>query len=73
MSILNISAAAPARAGFFSRLVEGLQRARATQAQYAIYRQTVRELSNLSDRELVDMGINPRKIEVAAREAAFKL
>ena len=70
MSILTAHAVAP-RAGIFARIADAFHRARTTQAQRTIYRQTLRELSHLSDRELVDLGINPRMIEVAARKAAY--
>ncbi len=36
---------------------------------YRLYRQTVRELSNLSDRELADLNISRWDIERIAREA----
>lgn len=71
MSTLATHAHAAPRAGIFARIADAFQRARATQAQRAIYQQTLRELSHLSDRELVDLGINPRMIEVAARKAAY--
>ena len=71
MSTLATHVHAAPRAGIFARIVDALRHARATQAQRTIYRQTLRELSHLSDRELVDLGINPRMIEVAARKAAY--
>ncbi|MFN3688087.1 DUF1127 domain-containing protein [Salinarimonas sp.] len=37
---------------------------------YARYRDTVRELSRLSDRELADVGLSRADIEAAARLAA---
>ncbi len=36
---------------------------------YRLYRQTVKELSNLSDRELADLNISRWDIERIAREA----
>jgi uncharacterized protein YjiS (DUF1127 family) len=38
---------------------------------YVLYRQTVRELSVLTDRELDDLGISRFQIENIAREHAF--
>ncbi len=38
---------------------------------YAQYRATVRELSQLSDHELADLGISRFQIAVIARQAAF--
>jgi uncharacterized protein YjiS (DUF1127 family) len=37
---------------------------------YALYRETVRELSQLSDRELDDLGISRFQIASVARQAA---
>lgn len=74
MSILAshaINAAAP-RSGIVARIMHTFQQVRVTQAQRAMYQKTLRELRALSDHELVDLGINPRMIEVAARKAAYK-
>jgi uncharacterized protein YjiS (DUF1127 family) len=38
---------------------------------YKLYRQTVRELSELSDRELADLGVARFDIVHVARESAF--
>lgn len=38
---------------------------------YKLYRQTVRELSELSDRELADLGIFRFEIAAVARKATF--
>jgi uncharacterized protein YjiS (DUF1127 family) len=38
---------------------------------YVLYRETVRELSQLSDRELDDLGISRFHITSVARQAAF--
>jgi uncharacterized protein YjiS (DUF1127 family) len=38
---------------------------------YALYRETVRELSQLSDRELDDLGISRFQIARVVRQAAF--
>jgi uncharacterized protein YjiS (DUF1127 family) len=40
-------------------------------AQDRSYRTTVRELSALSDRDLLDMGIHPADIDSIARQAAY--
>ncbi len=69
MSILHTTA--PARAGIFARIAEAFQKAREAQAQRAIYHQTLRELRSLSDRDLADLGINPRAIEAAAYSATY--
>ena len=41
-------------------------------AAYTTYRTTVRELSDLSDRELADLGLNRSNIRSIAYEAAYK-
>jgi Uncharacterized conserved small protein len=38
---------------------------------YRLYRETVRELAQLSDRELADLGIVRYDIDRVARQAAF--
>ena len=40
-------------------------------ARNTVYRQTVRELNMLTDRELGDLGINRLSIERIAHDAAF--
>ncbi|MGB7270758.1 MAG: DUF1127 domain-containing protein [Albidovulum sp.] len=50
--------------GFFTGLNESRQR-------YSIYRQTLRELSALSDRELNDLGLHNSMLEDVAMKAAY--
>jgi uncharacterized protein YjiS (DUF1127 family) len=38
---------------------------------YKLYRQTVSQLSELSDRELADLGMSRFEIAAVARKAAF--
>ncbi|KLK91264.1 hypothetical protein AA309_20555 [Microvirga vignae] len=38
---------------------------------YKLYRQTVSELSELSDRELADLGVSRFEITAVARKATF--
>ena len=45
--------------------------ARTRFAQYRVYRQTVRELSALSDRNLADLGLSRSMIRSVARETAY--
>ena len=41
-------------------------------AQFRAYRTTLNELSQLSDRELADMGIHRANIGAIARDAAYR-
>jgi uncharacterized protein YjiS (DUF1127 family) len=50
--------------GFFSNLNENRRR-------YSIYRQTLRELDRLSDRDLNDLGLHRATINSVALEAAY--
>lgn len=49
---------------FFAAIAEGAQRRR-------VYNSTVRELSQLSDRELADLGVHRSSISTVAAEAAL--
>lgn len=63
MTVMNNSNAN----GFFFKLVYRIERA--IEARRA-YKSTVRELRNLSDRELLDLNLSRADIERVAREAA---
>jgi uncharacterized protein YjiS (DUF1127 family) len=39
--------------------------------KYSMYRSTYNELSNLTERELKDLGLNESMIKIVAREAAY--
>jgi uncharacterized protein YjiS (DUF1127 family) len=62
------TAAAP---GFAGRLLAAIQHMQENRARRAIYRQTVRELNVLTDRDLADLGINRAMIGRLAHEAAW--
>ncbi|MFA3918052.1 DUF1127 domain-containing protein [Ruegeria sp. 2012CJ15-1] len=53
--------------GFYA----GLEALKARFANYRLYRQTVSELSDLSDRDLADLGINRSMIRRVAMEATY--
>jgi uncharacterized protein YjiS (DUF1127 family) len=53
------------------RLNSVLQSVRAAFARRRLYNQTVRELANLSDRDLSDLGIHRSSISEIAFEAAY--
>jgi len=52
-------------AGTFTDLME-------RRAKYRVYRQTLNELSELSGRDLADLGISRSNIKSVAYEAAYK-
>lgn len=63
--------AANAGAGLVARVAAVLRRAQQARAQRAIYRQTVRELASLSDRELSDLGVARGNIQSTAYSATY--
>ncbi|MFC3166702.1 DUF1127 domain-containing protein [Paracoccus fontiphilus] len=56
---------------FAGRLSAAIQRLQEHRARRAIYRQTVRELNALTERDLADLGINRAMITRLAYEAAW--
>ncbi|NVO54564.1 DUF1127 domain-containing protein [Rhodobacteraceae bacterium B1Z28] len=63
----NSSALKSAHAGGLSTLIEA---AKARFDRYRMYRQTVNELSTLSNRELADLGLHRSMIRRVALQAA---
>lgn len=57
--------------GFSTMVSERLQAFRESRAKAAIYRTSVRELQNLSDRELSDLGIARCDIARIARDSVY--
>lgn len=68
MTTINTIANAPIGA----RVADLLNGLRARRAQYSVYRTTLRELQNLSERELNDLGINRANIRSIAYQAAYE-
>lgn len=62
---------AAAATGFAGRLSAAIQRMQENRARRAIYRQTVRELNALTDRDLTDLGISRSMVGHLAHEAAW--
>lgn len=60
-----------AGSAFIDRLVAALQRFQENRARNAVYRQTLRELSDLTNRDLDDLGIHRSMIKSIATEAAY--
>ncbi len=57
-----------ARIGAAPDLARHAARLRATWERYRLYRRTLRELRQLDDRDLIDIGIHPADVERIARE-----
>ncbi|MGB3177664.1 MAG: DUF1127 domain-containing protein [Albidovulum sp.] len=57
--------------GLFGRISAFVTSLRDSRHRFKMYRQTVNELSSLSDRELHDLGLNRSSIYAIATEAAY--
>lgn len=64
----DINSAATASSGFFGGLFKALGE---RVARYRVYRETMLELSSLSDRDLRDLGMSRASITAVAYEAAY--
>lgn len=71
MTFLNHTHNAHIGTGISGGIAGLVERARDNMARNALYRRTVSELSNLSDRELSDLGIGRGMITRIAHEAAW--
>lgn len=60
-----------ANAGIVDRIAAFFKTVAERNAQYLVFRQTVNELSELSTRELADLGIHRGNINTIAKEAAY--
>jgi len=60
-----------ASSSLFGRLAAAWEAYKADEAKRAAYKTTVRELRNLSDRELADLGMHRSHIKRIAYEAAY--
>ncbi len=60
-----------AASGLAGRLFAAIQRMQDNRARRAVYRQTLRELNALTNRDLADLGINRAMIGRLAHEAAW--
>ncbi len=69
MAYLN--ATRSARPGLLDRLVALATQIREAARRRAIYRQTLRELNALTNRELTDLGLNRTMLTRVAMEAAY--
>ncbi|MDO6669765.1 DUF1127 domain-containing protein [Paracoccus sp. 1_MG-2023] len=62
---------AVAATGLTGRLQNAILRMQENRARRAVYKQTVRELNALTNRDLADLGINRSMITRLAHEAAW--
>lgn len=58
-------------AGTGAGLLSTLREARTRFADWVLYRRTLRELDQLSARELADLGLSRAGLKAAAREAVY--
>lgn len=68
----DIHSGARPRTGLFVRLAGAVKKMQQRRAQGVVYRQTLRELEALSDRDLSDLGLSRSMIRRVAYEAAYK-
>ncbi|MEM1237674.1 MAG: DUF1127 domain-containing protein [Pseudomonadota bacterium] len=59
------------RSDLFGRIGATVSEARDAWARYSMYRSTLNELMDLSDRELADLGVSRFNITAVAHEAAY--
>lgn len=68
MAYANTSAERASAPGRFARLISDLA---SRWARYTVYRDTLRELRALGDRDLADLGLHRAMIRRVAYEAAY--
>lgn len=68
---MNTTHITTTNSGFADRVVGFFKSINESRRRYATYRQTVRELDGLSDRELMDLGLHRAMIDGIAMEAAY--
>ncbi len=71
MAFANDTHRAQAGASFFQRAADLRADLAERVAKYRLYRATVNELAQLSDRELHDLGLSSADIPAIARQAAY--
>lgn len=59
------------RMGIMDRIAGSLANAKEAWRRHALYRQTLRELNALSERDLADLGLNPTMLNSVAMDAAY--
>ncbi|MCV2868984.1 DUF1127 domain-containing protein [Defluviimonas sp. WL0002] len=67
----NVSALSGMELGLTDRIGAFLRNLQDARGRHKVYRQTVKELSALTERELLDLGISPSMITSIAMEAAY--
>ncbi|MCV2865837.1 DUF1127 domain-containing protein [Albidovulum sediminicola] len=67
----NVSVISGTDLGLAERIGAFLRNLQDARGRYKVYRQTVKELNALSDRDLYDLGISRASINAIATEAAY--
>mgnify|MGYP001295612605 CR=1 FL=1 len=67
----NVSMLSGVELGLTDRIGAFLRNLQDARSRYKVYRQTVRELNALTDRDLSDLGINRSMIDSISIEAAY--
>lgn len=71
MKMAYVSGARGVNAGLVDRIADVVRDLGDKWCRYRVYRETVRELDVLSDRDLADLGIHRSQIGTIASEAAY--
>lgn len=71
MTVIANTQSTAATTGLRGRLLRAMQRVQENRARRAVYRQTMRELNALTDRDLNDLGISRSMINRLSHEAAY--
>lgn len=71
MTVIANTQKTAATTGLRGRLLGAMQRMQENRARRAVYRQTLRELNALTDRDLNDLGISRSMITRLAHESAY--
>jgi uncharacterized protein YjiS (DUF1127 family) len=67
----TVSVNSAARTGILARFADMMIRAKAAYTRYRIFRTTLAEMQELSDRELADLGLSRSMLRRSAYEAAY--
>lgn len=71
MNMTQVTVNTPAHTGLLGRLSYAVAVSKARYARYKIFRDTLAEMQELTDRELADLGLSRSMIRREAYEAAY--